>query len=137
MSRRLDDLDPTFRALVFELIARCAEEGICLMIVDTLRTIDEQRDNLIRGVSWTIHSKHLPQPPNGLAKAVDVVPYELYTLARGGDKLEWNVDHPVWNRIGVLGEKIGLVWGGRWKKKDMGHFELKASDLGGSLGPAA
>ena len=27
-------------------------------------------------------------------------------------------------KIGPIGQKIGLVWGGVWKKKDWPHFEL-------------
>jgi peptidoglycan L-alanyl-D-glutamate endopeptidase CwlK len=30
-----------------------------------------------------------------------------------------------WKKIGVLGEKLGLSWGGRWKSfRDNLHFEL-------------
>ena len=126
MSRALNDLSPRFRSKVFEFIARCTEAGIPLLIVDTLRTPEEQEANLAKGVSWTTHSKHLPQPPDNKSLAIDVVPYSLYQLA-GPDKLAWDAANPVWPKIGEIGEHLGMTWGGRCKQKDMGHFEYKAA----------
>ena len=121
MSRALDDLDPTFRPLAVEFLARCVEAGLMVLIVDTKRTEAEHADNLRRGVSWTRRSKHL----DGLA--IDICPYETYALA-GADKLRWDPSDPVWLRIGKLGEAAGMVWGGRWKTTpDLGHFEMPAA----------
>lgn len=116
MSRALNDLDPRFQPLAMELLARCVEAQIMVFIVDTLRTKAEHQANLARGVSWTKHSKHL----DGLA--IDICPYGQYSL-NGIDKLQWDGSDPVWQRIGVIGEALGLGWGGRWKQKDLGHFE--------------
>lgn len=122
MSRSLDDLDSHFKPKAFELIARCSAAGIPLFVVDTLRTKEEQEENLKKGVSWTKNSLHLPQPPEDKSKAIDVVPYDQFLL-HGADKLQWNTNDPVWLQIGAIGESLGLVWGGRWKQKDMGHFQ--------------
>ena len=117
MSRALDDLSPEMRAKAVELLARCVEAGIVVMIVDTLRTPAEHAENLANGTSWTTHSKHLD------GDAIDVAPLEQYVL-HGRKKIEWDGSDPVWARIGALGEAIGLRWGGRWAVRDMGHFEL-------------
>lgn len=122
MSRSLDDLDYRIRNVVFEFLARCAENGIPVMVVDTLRTAEEQAANIAKGVSWTSNSKHLPQPETGKSLAIDVAPYEQFNLY-GPDKLRWDANDPVWLKIGILGEKCGLRWGGRWKQKDCSHFE--------------
>lgn len=116
MSRRLDDLDPKFKPLAMELLARCVEQGIAVMVIDTLRTPEEHAANLAKGVSWTKHSKHL----DGLA--IDVCPYHSYQI-NGPDKLAWDAADPAWTAIGRIGEELGLRWGGRWKQKDLGHFE--------------
>ncbi len=121
MSRLLNDLAPAFRPLAFELLARFTEAGIPVMIVDTLRTSAEHAANVAAGVSWTTKSKHL----DGLA--IDVCPYEAFNLY-GPDKLRWNSDDPAWQQMGAIGEALGLRWGGRWKQKDMGHFEYVAPD---------
>lgn len=122
-SQRLDDLDDRIKPLVFELIARCTERGILPFIVNTLRTPEQQANNIAKGVSWTTNSRHLPQPPSGKSLAIDICPYEIYNV-HGGNKLDWTASDPVWHVIGQIGESLGLVWGGRWKQKDMGHFEL-------------
>jgi len=116
VSRSLDDLHPSFKPLAIEFLARLVEAGLPVMVVDTLRTEEEQEENIRRGVSWTKNSKHLS------GRAIDIAPYETYQL-HGGDKLQWNASDPVWDRIGKIGEALGLIWGGRWKQKDMGHFE--------------
>lgn len=117
MSRLLDDLSPRFKPLAIELLARLAEAQIPVLVVDTLRTEDEQKANIAKGVSWTLNSKHLT------GDAIDIVPYQVYSVD-GPDKLLWSTDHPIWLKVGWIGEKLGLRWGGRWKVKDMGHFEL-------------
>ena len=124
MSRLLDDLDPSFRPKAMELLARGAEAGIPLMIIDTLRTIEEQTAAVKNGFSSTMRGKHLPQPPSGKSKAMDVCPYSEFQL-HGPDKLQWDSTDPSWLKIGLIGESLGLKWGGRWKQPhDPGHFEM-------------
>ena len=118
MSRALRDLAPDFRPLAVELLAQCAEAGIPVFIVDTLRTQEEHEKNLAAGRSWTKHSKHL------VGQAIDICPYEVFQ-SHGPDKLLWNSEDPIWQKIGDIGVKLGLRWGGNWTKRDMGHFENK------------
>ena len=123
MSRKLDDLNPAFRPKAVELVARCIEAGIPVMIVDTIRTPEEHAANLVSGTSKTKHSKHL----DGLA--IDIAPYETWQ-AHGPDKLNWDAGKPgavkePWGTMGRIGEGLGLRWGGRWRDPfDPGHFEL-------------
>lgn len=122
MSRKLDDLDPVFKPFAMELIARCVEAGIAVMIVETARTQEEHLVQVAAGVSWTEHSKHVPADNLHGALAIDLAPYETYQL-HGPDKLKWDGSDPAWQIMGVIGERLGLRWGGRWQQKDMGHFE--------------
>lgn len=124
MSRYLNDLDPRLRPIAYEHLARCVESRIPVIIVDTLRTIEEQRANVDRGVSWTMDSLHLPQPPFGLALAYDICPYLIWD-ANGPDKLNWDPTHPHWQNIGAIGSSLGLKWGvvKNGKRIDLGHFE--------------
>lgn len=124
MTRSLNDLDSRARPLFCELIAQAAAEGIPVMIVNVLRNDEEQADNLARGVSATLKSKHLPQLPEGKSLAIDICPYDTFSL-HGSDKLKWDTSDPAWAKLGEIGESIGLRWGGRWKKPlDPGHFEF-------------
>ena len=123
MSRLLDDLTPFFRVLAVELLARLVEAGIPVLIVNTLRSVEEQEVNIKNGVSWTKNSRHLPNSIDGKAQAIDICPFEVYR-AEGFDKLLWNGSNPLWERIGRIGEAVGLEWGGRWKVRDYSHFQL-------------
>ncbi len=123
MSRKLNDLSGIFRSTVFEFLARATEASIPLMIIDTLRTPEEQAQNIANGVSWTTNSKHLPQA-DGKSLAIDVCPYETFQL-KGPDKLQWDSTDPVWEKLAQIGEACGMISGHRWKQKDSGHFEYK------------
>jgi len=119
MSRLLDALDPVFRPKAIELLARCVEARIMVLIVDTLRTPEEQEEYVRRGVSWTMNSRHV------VGRAIDIAPFSQYLL-HGRDKLQWDGSDPVWAAIGAIGQRVGLQWG-VWKDGrniDLGHFEM-------------
>ena len=62
--------------------------------------------------TWTLESKHIE------GKAVDIAP-----MKRG--VIWWTAPEEVWQKMGEIGEKCGLKWGGRWKDcKDTPHFEV-------------
>lgn len=118
MSTRLNDLSPRMRPLADRFLAKLMEARIPVMIVTTSRTEDEQADAVKRGVSWTMHSKHLT------GDAIDVAPYAIYDL-HGPDKAMWDETDPVWQRIGPIGQACGLKWGviKGSARHDLGHFE--------------
>ncbi len=118
MSRNLEDLDARFRPLAEQLLEECRRAGISLVVIDTRRTLAEHQRNLARGVSWIRHSLHL----DGLA--IDVCPE---TLLR--EKF-WAPAAPEWQVAGEIGERLGMRWGGRWKQRDMAHFEYVAPGAG-------
>ena len=134
MSQSLDALSSSFRLRVFEVLARLIERDVMVMIIQTLRTPEQQAEYLARGASWTPLSTHLPRRLRGLTDepercdAIDLCPYAVYTAAPGGDKLAWDESHPHWQVIGEVVERIdGLRWGGRFRppaKPDLGHVEL-------------
>ena len=121
MSRRLSDLEATTEAMALQLIGDAEAAGISLLVVHTFRSMEEQAQLYAKG-------RQLPGPIVTYAKpgytwhnyqrALDVVPMD----AKGN--LLWNAPMTTWTRLGEIGEKIGFVWGGRFKKfKDLGHFE--------------
>lgn len=127
MSRKLDDLSDRMKPLVFEFLARCLEAQLPVLIVDTIRTEDEHRTNLGRGASWIQVSNHMDGAKfrNTVpgSDAVDVAPYSVFKL-QGPDKLQWDASDASWAKIGAIGEAVGLIWGGRWRRHpDYGHFE--------------
>ncbi len=89
-----------------------------LTVIETIRALDRQEYYIKIGASWTLRSKHLPQPPHHLALAFDAAPSEYLSM-----KL-WNPRGGFWKDYGQAGEDLGLTWGGRWKQKDLSHLEL-------------
>ena len=114
MSRRLDDLSARFRPLAVELLARCVEAGLPVTIIDTRRTPEEHQANLAAGTSWIDRSLHLD------GDAIDLCPTVLLPV-KG-----WHPASPLWAQLGVIGERVGCGWGGRWVQRDLGHFEWRA-----------
>jgi hypothetical protein len=117
-------LHPYFRDKVIELINRCERRGIHLAIVESYRTHAKQSEYKNMGRKYTRSGAGKSKHQYGLA--IDVVP-----LVNG--EPQWNNKH-LWRRIGVIGEQLGLRWGGRWRSLyDPGHFEwtggLNAYDL--------
>jgi peptidoglycan L-alanyl-D-glutamate endopeptidase CwlK len=79
-------------------------------------------------VTWTLQSNHLVDlddgnPNNDKSRAFDIAispggkpVWELKVDANGDNKSDYE-------QAGLIGESVGLRWGGRFKKPDMPHFE--------------
>jgi hypothetical protein len=110
----LNSLHPFFRDQVQMLIAKCKAKGIELMVVETYRTHAKQHEYKTMGKKYTSSAAGRSKHQYGLA--VDVVPV-VDSVAVWDNAL-------LWRKIGAVGEKLGLRWGGRWRKPyDPGHFE--------------
>jgi hypothetical protein len=110
----LNSLHPFFRDQVTTLIAKCKAKGIELAIVETYRTHAKQHEYKSMGGDYTTAKAGQSRHQYGLA--VDVVPIV-------NSKPVWK-NASLWKKIGIVGEKLGLRWGGRWKNPyDPGHFE--------------
>jgi hypothetical protein len=124
MGKSLDELDSETRPLAEQLLALATAAGLDLVVEDTGRTPDEQAGKVALGVSWTRHSLHLPQPPEGKARAIDVVPRACLSLKFWGwngriDNSDWR-----WGKLVELVESVGLHSGVHFPHPDPGHAEL-------------
>lgn len=102
-------------------LVRVVERAIEITEVDFkvgegLRTLEQQKKNVAKGVSWTLKSRHLT------GHAVDL-------LALVGGKVSWSWA-PYYKIASAMKEaakelNVLIVWGGDWRKtKDGPHFEL-------------
>lgn len=134
--RSLNSLSSAFYPLACEAIARIVARGVAVLVVQTSRTQAEHQVNLVSGTSGTSLSLHLPRKmrwrtdtpldprDREKADAIDLAPYAVYQL-HGPDKLQWDTADPAWGIIGQEFERVGLRWGGRWRRPfDPGHGEL-------------
>jgi hypothetical protein len=119
MSRKLEDLHPYVRYLAEKFIEECKNQGIEVLIYCTYRSKEEQNKFYAKGRSTA--GKIVTNAKGGYSYhnyglAFDCVPVIDY-------KAQWDrVD--LYEKIGAIGESIGLKWGGHFKGfTDRPHFQ--------------
>lgn len=121
-TQRLIGLNDKIRPLAERFIELAALQGIPLAITTGKRSNTEQARLYQQG--RTTKGPIVTQVGPGRSKhnygaAIDVAP-----LNEKGQP-HWPEDDALWQRIGELGESVGLKWGGRWSGfKDRPHFEV-------------
>lgn len=119
MSREISLLHPELQAKCQELIKRCKNKGIEIIISQTLRTKEEQDALYAQGRTKPGSIVTNVKYPNslhcwGLAFDVAVII---------NSKASWIAAH--FDVVGPIGEALGLEWGGRWQNfPDRPHFQL-------------
>jgi len=122
MSRKIEDLIPSMQAKCRAFTLLMDREPLPFIITCTGRTQLEQAALYAQGrttpgkiVTWTKHSRHEK------GEAFDIV------IIKNG-KPDWS-DIDLYRRAGILGESVGLTWGGRFKdpkgnpRPDFPHYE--------------
>ena len=129
MSVEEADRDPehltyAMRCAWSELLVRCAERRVWLVLLETLRS-PERLDWLIaNGKSWSHRSYHLAGKQDGKAAALDAAPI---TRIDGGTLkvINWNSGHVHWTIFVEQALKLGLECGAEWEQKDYSHVQLQ------------
>jgi len=126
VSRRIEDLDPSVQLRLLRFAGKMAEVGIPWMITCTYRSQEEQDALYEQGrtkpgkvVTWTHTSRHTSRMAFDIAILKDGKPTWDVKVSVNGNEV------PDYLEAGQIGEEFGLTWGGRWKKPDYPHFELK------------
>jgi len=122
------ELDPILWTKATELVTRAYERGIPVIVASGLRSREAQRALYEQGrttpgaIVTNIRpgrSKH----ESGLA--FDVAPLDPNAAGGMGEVLvPWPTDMLLWTTLGLIGESLGLRWGGRFKPRDFPHFEI-------------
>ncbi len=134
--RNVDDLCPAVRLRLEKLQAAAAHEQIGFEVIFTLRTEAEQLALFAQGRETVDEVNRLRHdagmPPITDEQNKKPVTWELTSMHMFGcafdvvvirDREAVWTDCPEYERLGVLGESLGFTWGGRWKVKDLGHFQ--------------
>lgn len=102
--------------LVISLYNESKRAGIELLIYEGYRSPERQAELLAQGPDVT--NAGPGKSFHQYALAIDSVP-----LKPNGDAW-WEAPESLWNKLGLIGEKLGFEWGGRWGSPyDPGHFE--------------
>lgn len=118
--QKLEGVHPDLVAVVKRAIQRTP---IDFTVVEGVRTVEQQKENVAKGVSQTMKSKHLAQP-DGYSHAVDLAPLV-------GGKVPWED----WSAFAKVAEAmkmsakelhVRITWGGDWKTlKDGPHYQIE------------
>ena len=139
MSRDIELLEPEVRDRCKTFLRLCADQGIQVMVVQTLRTPEEQMLLYQKGRTRPGEPCHHILPPKirpvGTcsnhpmgATVTNLLPGK--SLHERGLAFDFCFGPPVswegpWERAGEIGESVGLKWGGRWKSPDRPHLEYR------------
>ena len=145
-SRKISDLDLRLQPLCQMFLDNCAMQGIDILITCTWRSPAEQ--DALYAIGRTKPGRHVTNARAGesshnvvdqmqrpAAQAFDVVPIRNGKLIWGtsGDGIDQDPtdddtdDLELWQRIGAIGETVGLEWAGRWTRmREFPHFQMKS-----------
>lgn len=133
--RNVSQLHPELKKKVVKLQKECLKAGIKIKIGECIRTVAEQNALYAKGRNG------VPGPIVTKAKGTDYRSMHQWGVAfdffldmdvdKDGKKSDdvFNNATKLFNKVGAIGKKLGLEWGGDWKSiKDLPHFQL--SDWG-------
>lgn len=118
-SRSLDELHPHVKKLAKTFIDLCAANHIDILVTSTYR--DKESQDALYAEGRTIPGKIRTNARGGQSFHNYRLAFDFVPIV--GGKCVWN-DAALWDKCGVIGESIGLVWAGRWKTfKEKAHFQ--------------
>lgn len=129
--RNVSQLHPTLQKKVVKLQQECKKQGIKIKIGECVRTVAEQNALYAKGRNG------VPGPIVTKAKGTDYrsmhqwgVAFDIFLdmdVDKDGKKSDdvFNNATKLFDKVGAIGKKLGLEWGGDWKSiKDLPHFQL-------------
>lgn len=119
--KRLAQVHPALAARIQTLVEILAQHGIQVEVVQGLRTFAQQDALFAQGRTRpgpVVTRARGGQSNHNYGLAVDLVPFT-------NGQPNWNAPLGVWTTIGSEAEKLGLEWGGDWRKfVDKPHVQL-------------
>lgn len=128
-SRNINDLHPQVQELCEQFIAKCAEQGIEVMLTSTYR--DHESQNALYAQGRTTAGKIVTNAKAGESFHNYRVAFDFAPVVNG--QIPWN-DTKLFTKCGEIAENVGLEWAGRWQSfKELAHCQftdgLKLADF--------
>lgn len=118
---RIAKLEPQIQLLARRLLEDARAAGIELVVTQGLRTMEEQA---------ALYAQGRTAPGNIVTKAKPGTSWHNFGLAFDvaivvNGQPTWPNDEALWSRVGDLGKRLGLEWGGDFASfKDLPHFQF-------------
>lgn len=120
--RDIKKLHPELQVIIEKLKLECSKQGLKIGISECLRTKEEQ-DNLY-AQGRTKSGKIVTNAKGSTYSSMHQwgIAFDFY---RNDGKGAYNTSDKFFEKVGAIGKKLGLEWGGNWKSiKDLPHFQL-------------
>lgn len=130
MSRNITDLHPRLQAKIAELKEKCSAQGIEIGISECLRTVAEQDALYAKGRTevGSIVTNCKGYSYSSMHQWGVAFDFYLKVDVDGDGEIAddaFNNSTGLFEKVGAIGQSIGLEWGGSWKSlKDRPHFQL-------------
>jgi peptidoglycan LD-endopeptidase CwlK len=118
--RNIRTLNLKVQPLARRLIETAVAQGINVKVISGLRTYQQQDALYEQGRSKPgkiVTKARGGQSNHNFATAFDVGIFSA-------DGKEYFGESPDYEKVGLIGESLGLEWGGRWKFQDEPHFQF-------------
>lgn len=113
---------PEVRPFARALVQKAAASGITIKIISGLRTYAEQDQLYAQGRTVNPPDKIVTNAKGGFSNHNFGIAFDVGVFENG----DYLGESPKYGAVGVLGQELGLDWGGNWKTfKDMPHFQLR------------
>lgn len=119
-AKNIATLKPEVRPLATKLIETAVAQGINAKVISGHRTYAEQDALYAQG--RTKPGKIVTKAKGGYSNHNFGLAFDIGIFSKDG-KIYYG-ESPDYKRCGVIGEGLGLEWGGRWKFVDEPHFQL-------------
>jgi peptidoglycan L-alanyl-D-glutamate endopeptidase CwlK len=119
MSRNINELEPHVAILCQQFIENCVSEGISVIVTSTYRSYEEQA--ALYAIGRTKPGNRVTNAKPGHSFHNWRVAFDFCPIIHG--KAVWN-NAELFKRCGVIGEKLGLEWSGRFLTfRENAHFQ--------------
>lgn len=118
-SRKIEDLHPVVASKAKAFIAAAKKQGIDVLITSTYR--DNESQNALYAQGRTKAGRIVTNAKAGQSFHNYQLAFDFVPIVNG--KAMWN-DYRTFQKLGELGESLGLDWAGRWKSfPEMAHLQ--------------
>ena len=134
--RDINALHPCLQEKAYQLIDLCQQNGITIGISECYRTVAEQDALYAKGrtTAGSIVTNCKGSSYKSMHQWYIAFDFYLIVDVDGDGKTNddaFNDSTGLFEKVGALGQSIGLEWGGSWKSiKDKPHFQLPDWEIG-------